>query len=117
VSSSGPIEATATLAPFDGRRGALPASPAIVVLATSALIAIPLIVLSLLDAGGLRSVWDDVHWGETAVGAAIASAAAGSGSVGRIRAVRIGGAIAELRVPVHRATDAVDLDVADKGQT
>ena len=94
MSSSGRVDLTASLAPFDGRRGALPASPALLVLAASALIAIPLIALSLLDAGGLRSIWDDVHWGETAVGAAIASALAVPGSVGRVRAVRIGGAIA-----------------------
>jgi signal transduction histidine kinase len=69
-------------------------SPAILVLAASALIAVPLIVLSVLDIGGLRMFWGELHRSETAVAAAIASAIALSGSVGRVRTVRSAGAVA-----------------------
>ncbi len=69
-------------------------SPAVRVLVVATLVAAPLVILSIVDAGGLRTTWDDLHWSVSAIGAAIATALSIRGTVGRARLVRIAGAVA-----------------------
>jgi signal transduction histidine kinase len=63
-------------------------------LAASALLALPLIAMSLANVGGLRSLWDNLHWSTTALAASIATAWSIRGATGRARAVRQAGAVA-----------------------
>jgi signal transduction histidine kinase len=58
------------------------------------IVALPFLVASIGDLGGLRSVWDNVHWVGTAVAAAVATAWSVRGTTGRARAVRGSAAIA-----------------------
>ena len=64
------------------------------VLAIGTIVAVPLIAFSLVNAGGLRVLWDNLHWSLTAVAAAIATAWSIRGTTGRIRTVRAAGAVA-----------------------
>jgi signal transduction histidine kinase len=52
------------------------------------------IVLSVLNAGGLRALWDNVHWSFTALAASIATAWSVRGTSGRVRSVRQAAAVA-----------------------
>ena len=63
-------------------------------LALSAVVALPLIAMSLANVGGLRALWDNLHWSTTALAASIASAWSIRGATGRARAVRQAGAVA-----------------------
>jgi signal transduction histidine kinase len=81
---------------FAAPRSALLRTPAVAIIFVSTLIAVPLMVLSILDTGGLRLLWDNLHWSEAAVGSAIAAALSIRGSVGRARTIRTAGAIALL---------------------
>ena len=64
------------------------------VLALGTIVAVPLIALSLVNAGGLRMLWDNLHWSLTAVAASIATAWSIRGTTGRIRTVRKAGSVA-----------------------
>jgi signal transduction histidine kinase len=63
-------------------------------LAIAALVALPLAILSLANAGGLRAVWDNLHWCLTALVASLATAWSIRGTTGRIRTVRTAAAVA-----------------------
>lgn len=69
-----------------------PRSTARTILLAAALLAIPLMVLSALDTGGLRALWDNLNWTGTSILGAVATALSIRGSVGRARTVRIVGA-------------------------
>lgn len=60
----------------------------------SALIAAPLVVLSILDVAGLRPLWNNLQWIDAAIGGAVATAVAVRGSAGRARTIRAAAAIA-----------------------
>jgi signal transduction histidine kinase len=64
------------------------------ILALATLVALPLVLLSVADAGGLRVLWDDLHWCLTAIAAAAATAWSVRGTTGRVRVVRVAGAAA-----------------------
>ena len=91
-----PGPALLSLTRLDVPRAAVLRSPPIAILLLSLVIAVPLMILSILDTSGLRALWDNLHWSETAIAAAIATTLAVRGSVGRVRMVRIAGAIAFL---------------------
>jgi signal transduction histidine kinase len=96
VTQTGPAPLSVAL-PHGGAPGAaILRMPAVAILLVSTVIAIPLMTLSILDTAGLRSLWDNLHWSETAIGAAIAGVVSIRGSVGRVRTVRIAGATALL---------------------
>ena len=96
MTQSGPAQLSVAPAGFAAPRSAILRTPAVAILVVSTLIAVPLMVLSIFDTGGLRLLWNNLHWSETAVGAAIAAAISIRGSVGRARTIRIAGAIALL---------------------
>jgi signal transduction histidine kinase len=96
VTPSGRAQLSVAPARLAAPRSALLRSPAVAILLVSTLLAIPLIVLSILNTAGLRPLWDNLHWSETAIAAAIAAAVSIRGTVGRVRAVRIAGAVALL---------------------
>jgi len=96
VSQSRPAQLQVAPARFAAPRSVLLRTPAVAILLVSTLIAVPLMALSILDTAGLRALWDNLHWSETAVGAAIAGAVSVRGSVGRVRTVRIAGAVTLL---------------------
>jgi signal transduction histidine kinase len=58
------------------------------ILIAAALGSVPFMLLSILDLGGGRLIWDNLHWSISAVGATLAIVWSVSGSVGRTRAVR-----------------------------
>ena len=60
----------------------------------STVIAMPIIVLSIVNAGGLRPVWDNLHWSLMAIAASVATAWSVRGTTGRVRTVRQAGAVA-----------------------
>jgi signal transduction histidine kinase len=79
------------------RPGRLPValrSPAVAIVAITAVIAVPLAVLSIFDVAGLRPLWDDLQWTAAAIGAALATTVGIRGSIGRERTIRIATAIA-----------------------
>jgi signal transduction histidine kinase len=94
MTQSVPGPLSVALARVDAPRPVILRSPAIAILLVSTLIAIPLILLATLDTAGLRVLWDNLHWSETAVAAAIAAIVSIRGSVGRVRAIRTAGSIA-----------------------
>jgi signal transduction histidine kinase len=65
------------------------ASTPIRVLVVSAALSLPFMILSIVDAGGMRLIWDNLHWSISAVGAAVAAAWSVRGTTARVRAVRI----------------------------
>lgn len=67
---------------------------AVRMLAIATILAIPVIALSLANAGGLRIAWGNLHLSGTALVAAIATAWSVRGTEGRVRTVRFAGAIA-----------------------
>jgi hypothetical protein len=71
-------------------------SGAVRLLAAVVLLCLPFLVLSLVDAGGLRVVWDNVHWSVSAVGAVLAAAWSIRSTAGRVRWIRVLGASALL---------------------
>jgi len=75
-------------------RSTLLRSPAVAILVISTLLVIPMIALSIVDAGGLQVLWDNLQWSVSAIGAALATALAVRGSIGRVRAIRVAGAVA-----------------------
>ena len=58
------------------------------ILIAAALICAPLTLLSILNAGGLRLVWDNLSWSISATAAAVAAAWSIRSAAGRARAVR-----------------------------
>jgi signal transduction histidine kinase len=64
------------------------------ILIAAVLGSVPFMLLSVLDVGGGRLVWDNLHWSISAVGATLAIAWSVRGSAGRTRAVRSRAAIA-----------------------
>jgi signal transduction histidine kinase len=58
------------------------------ILVVAAIVSLPIMILSILDAGSLRLVWDNLHWSISATGAALAAAWSVRGATGRARAVR-----------------------------
>jgi hypothetical protein len=84
------------IAPTIGRSLDRPvaASGLVRVLAMGTIVAVPLIALSLVNAGGFRVAWDNLHWSLTAVAASIATAWSIRGTTGRIHTVRAAGAVA-----------------------
>jgi signal transduction histidine kinase len=58
------------------------------ILVVAAIASLPIMILSILDAGSLRLVWDNLHWSISATGAALAAAWSVRGASGRARAVR-----------------------------
>jgi signal transduction histidine kinase len=61
---------------------------AVRVLIVAALASVPFAILSIVDAGGGRIVWDNLHWTISAVAGAIAAGWSIRGTTGRTRAVR-----------------------------
>jgi signal transduction histidine kinase len=57
-------------------------------------VATPLLLASIVDLGGLRGLWDNLHWVGTALAAFVATAWSVRGTTGRVRAVRGSAAIA-----------------------
>src|SRR4029079_13766674 len=96
VSESRPAQLQIAPARFAAPRSVLLRTPAVAILLVSTLIAVPLMALSILDTAGLRALWDNLHWSETAVGAETLGAVSVRGSVGRVRTVRIAGAVTLL---------------------
>ncbi|HEX5825373.1 MAG TPA: hypothetical protein VFY18_13025, partial [Candidatus Limnocylindrales bacterium] len=96
MTASEPAPLPVTPAGVRAPRARFQRSPAVVILLVSALVAIPLVVLSFVDAAGLRSLWDELHWIVSAVGAAIATTVSVQRADGRVRAVRAAGAMAFL---------------------
>ena len=62
----------------------------LLVLAT--LLAVPVIGLAVANVGGLRALWDNLHWSFTALAASVATIWSVRGTHGRVRAVRAAGA-------------------------
>jgi signal transduction histidine kinase len=93
VTQSGAAQVAIELA-RPGRRPAVLRSPAVAIVAISAAVALPLVVLSILDTAGLRPLWDNLQWTVSAIGAALATAVGIRGSIGRARTIRIAMAIA-----------------------
>ncbi|HYX11457.1 MAG TPA: ATP-binding protein, partial [Candidatus Acidoferrum sp.] len=63
-------------------------STAVLILVLATIGSIPFMVLSVANAGGLRPLWDGLHWSISAVGAALAAAWSIRAVSGRIRRVR-----------------------------
>jgi signal transduction histidine kinase len=58
------------------------------VLAIAAALSAPFMLLSAIDAGGLRMLWDDLHWTGGSIAAAAAAVWSVRGTTGRVHAVR-----------------------------
>ena len=69
-------------------------SQAVRILLVATLISLPLMIMTVLAAPADRPVWDALHWSVSAVGAAIATGWSVRGTIGRVRMVRSGGAVA-----------------------
>ena len=63
-------------------------------LVIASLLAIPVVGLSIANVGGLRVLWDNLHWSFTALAASVATIWSIRGTTGRVRAVRRAGAVA-----------------------
>ena len=83
---------TPSIRPHVGRR--FPSSPVVWILFAATLASAPLMILSILNAGGVRLVWDNLHWSISAIGAVLAAAWSVRGASGRARAVRASAAAA-----------------------
>jgi signal transduction histidine kinase len=70
------------------------ASAPVRILLGGVVVAVPLILLSLANAGGLRPLWDNLHWSLTSVAVSAATAWSVRGATGRVRAIRQAGAVA-----------------------
>src|SRR5262245_54838888 len=63
-------------------------SPAVRLLLIGTLLSLPFIACSIADVGGLRDLWDNIHWSLTALAASVATIVSVRGTSGRARAVR-----------------------------
>jgi len=63
-------------------------------LAIATILALPVIALSIVNAGGLRLLWDNLHWSFTALASSVATAWSIRGTTGRVRTVRQAAAVA-----------------------
>ncbi len=72
----------------------IPRSAAVRILVIATVASVPFALLSLLNAGDARGVWDNLHWSVSAVGAAAAAVVSIRGEQGRSRRVRQWGAVA-----------------------
>jgi signal transduction histidine kinase len=67
----------------------MPRSGPVRLLAAVVLLCLPFLALSIVDAGGLRVLWDNVHWSVSALGAALVGGWSIRSTVGRVRSIRL----------------------------
>ena len=91
-----PISARTLITPSIGSRvdRRFLSSLAVWILVAATLASAPLMILSILNAGGVRLVWDNLHWSISAIGAVLAAAWSVRGASGRALAVRASAAAA-----------------------
>jgi signal transduction histidine kinase len=94
VNRPGSAQPAIELAPPAPTRPTILRSPALAILSLTAAIVVPLALLSILDAGDLRAMWDNLQWSIAAIGAALATVVSVRGSIGRVRVIRTAGAFA-----------------------